>query len=88
MTVGDVPPAERPAGSLHRGWQDELEVALSRAVALGVGLREIVDVARDITISQAVRSTDGSLRHAASRLGVTDRTLQLHRQRQRSHHPA
>jgi transcriptional regulator with GAF, ATPase, and Fis domain len=88
VTVGDVPPAERPAGDLHRAWQDELEVALSRAVALGVGLREIVDVARDIAISQAVRSADGSLRHAASRLGVTDRTLQLHRQRQRNPHPA
>jgi transcriptional regulator with GAF, ATPase, and Fis domain len=88
VTVGDVPPADRPAAGLDHGWQDELEVALGRAVALGVGLREIVDVARDITISQAVRSADGSLRHAASRLGVTDRTLQLHRQRQRSHHRA
>ena len=58
--------------------------ALRHAVASGVPLRQIVDAAREITISLAVSDADGSLRHAASRLGVTDRALQLHRQRQRT----
>jgi hypothetical protein len=65
-------------------WGEELATALRRAVALGVPLREIVDAARDTAITQAVSSADGSVRTAASRLGVTDRTLQLHRARQRN----
>jgi transcriptional regulator with GAF, ATPase, and Fis domain len=87
VTVGDVPPSERAgaAGAAGRvGWRQELARALRHAVASGVPLREIVDAAREITISLAVSDADGSLRHAASRLGVTDRTLQLHRKRQRT----
>jgi transcriptional regulator with GAF, ATPase, and Fis domain len=87
VTVGDVPPAERTraaAPAHHVGWRQELARALSHAVASGVPLREIVDAAREITISLAVSDADGSLRRAASRLGVTDRTLQLHRKRQRT----
>jgi transcriptional regulator with GAF, ATPase, and Fis domain len=83
VTAGDVPPSERPLPGVAPGWQDELATALRRAVALGVPLREIVDAARDTTISLAVSDADGSLRHAATRLGVTDRTLQMHRARRR-----
>jgi transcriptional regulator with GAF, ATPase, and Fis domain len=83
VTAGDVPPSERPLPGTAPGWQDELATALRRAVALGVPLREIVDAARDTAISVAVTSADGSLRHAATRLGVTDRTLQMHRARRR-----
>jgi transcriptional regulator with GAF, ATPase, and Fis domain len=83
VTAGDVPPSERPLPGSARGWQDDFATALSRAVALGVPLREIVDAARDTAISVAVSTADGSLRQAASRLGVTDRTLQLHRARRR-----
>ena len=84
VTVGAVPPSERAraAGAVGRvGWRQELARALRHAVASGVPLRQIVDAAREITISLAVSDADGSLRHAASRLGVTDRTLQLHRKR-------
>jgi transcriptional regulator with GAF, ATPase, and Fis domain len=87
VTVGDVPPSERTraAGDVERvGWRQELARALQHAVALGVPLRQIVDAARELAISAAVSDADGSLRHAASRLGVTDRTLQLHRKRQRT----
>ena len=88
VTVGDVPPAERARAAEDRGvasagarsWREHW-ITPSRS---GVPLREIVDAAREITISLAVSDADGSLRHAASRLGVTDRTLQLHRQRQRT----
>lgn len=88
LTVGDVPPSERPGCDVQQqGWQDGLRGALCHAVALGVPLREIVDVARDATIAAALANANGSLRHAARRLGVTDRTLQLHRQRQRARRP-
>jgi transcriptional regulator with GAF, ATPase, and Fis domain len=83
VTAGDVPPSERPLPGAERGWQEDLAAALRRAVALGVPLREIVDAARDTAISLAVSTADGSLRHAATRLGVTDRTLQMHRARRR-----
>ena len=87
VTVGDVPPSERArtAGDAERvGWRQELARALQHAVASGVPLRQIVDAAREVAISAAVSDAHGSLRHAASRLGVTDRTLQLHRKRQRA----
>jgi hypothetical protein len=48
-----------------------------------VPLREIVEAARNTAIALAVSTADGSLRHAATRLGVTDRTLQMHRARRR-----
>jgi DNA-binding NtrC family response regulator len=83
VTAGDVPPSERPLPGTANAWQDDLATALRRAVALGVPLREIVDAARDAAISLAVSTADGSLRHAATRLGVTDRTLQMHRARRR-----
>jgi predicted amidohydrolase len=83
VTAGDVPPSERPLPGVQPGWQDELATALSRAVALGVPLREIVDAARQTSISLALRTADGSLRHAGTRLGVSDRTLQMHRARRR-----
>jgi hypothetical protein len=35
-----------------------------------------------------VSRSDGSLRRAAGRLGVSDRTLQLHRARRRAGEPA
>jgi transcriptional regulator with GAF, ATPase, and Fis domain len=83
VTVGDVPRPERPRPGSERDWRAELEAALHRAVALGVPLREIVDASRDAAIAVALAGADGSLRHAARRLGVTDRTLQLHRARHR-----
>jgi transcriptional regulator with GAF, ATPase, and Fis domain len=87
VTVGDIPPSERPGGRIEREWQDELGGALRRAVALGVPLREIVDATRDAAIAVAVADGGGSLRNAARQLGVTDRTLQLHRARRRDGAP-
>lgn len=83
VTVGDVPPPERPASGRGRSWYEDLECAMRRAVALGVPLRDIVEATRDAAIAVAVAGADGSLRHAARQLGVTDRTLQLHRARRR-----
>jgi transcriptional regulator with GAF, ATPase, and Fis domain len=83
VTVGDVPPPERPAAGGGSDWRVELEATLQRAVALGVPLREIVDASREAAIAVAMAGAGGSIRVAARRLGVTDRTLQLHRARHR-----
>jgi transcriptional regulator with GAF, ATPase, and Fis domain len=83
VTAGDVPLSERPLPGARSGWQEELATALRRAVAMEVPLREIVDTARQTAISLALSTADGSLRHAATRLGVSDRTLQIHRARRR-----
>jgi transcriptional regulator with GAF, ATPase, and Fis domain len=83
VTAGAVPPDERPTVARARGWRADLDTALHRAVALGVPLRDIVDASRDGAIHAALTGADGSVRRAARRLGVTDRTLQLHRARRR-----
>ena len=88
VTAGDVPPSERPGRASHTDWRDDLARPVTTAVALGVPLRELLDAARDAAISAAVLRADGSLRRAADRLGVSDRTLQLHRARRRAGEPA
>jgi transcriptional regulator with GAF, ATPase, and Fis domain len=88
VTAGDVPPSERPDRGREPNWRDELACALNLAVALETPLREILDATREAAVAAAVAHTDGSLRRAAGRLGVSDRTLQLHRARQRESEPA
>lgn len=53
------------------------------AVTMGVGLREIGRVAEDTAVRIAIAEQAGNLQRAASRLGVTDRALQLRRAVQR-----
>ena len=84
VTVGDVPPPERPRGDPADDWRDDLEAALRGAVHRGVPLKDIVEASRDAAIAVALAAAGGSLRQAARRLGVTDRTLQLHRARRRA----
>jgi transcriptional regulator with GAF, ATPase, and Fis domain len=88
VTVGDVPLMERPDDAAPDGWREDLQTALGRAIECGIPLRDIVDASRDAAIALAVAAANGSLHHAARRLGVTDRTLQLHRARRRGTAPA
>jgi DNA-binding NtrC family response regulator len=88
VTPGDIPPSERPGCAARTDWRDELARPIALAVALGVPLREVLDAAREVAIAIAVSRCDGSLRRAAARLGVSDRTLQLHRARRRAGEPA
>ncbi len=84
ITVGDVPADELPAAELEEDWQDaSFAQAIRRALALGVGLKEIGRVASDTAIRLAISEEEGNLQRAARRLGVTDRALQL-RKAQRS----
>src|SRR5262245_25161495 len=78
ITVGDVPPEERPTiEQPDVTWHDErFEQSIRHALARGVTLRELSRVVGEIAIRIAV-AEEGSLRRAAQRLGVTDRALQL-----------
>ncbi len=81
ITVGDVPEDERPDPSDRPDdWCDEMfERTIRKALAWGVGLKDIGRVAEDVAVRNAVAAEDGNLQRAARRLGVTDRTLQLRR---------
>jgi len=80
VTAGEVPPAERPAAPLPQEWPDpEFEESIGRALAAGVGLKDIGTIARETAVSLALREADGNLQQAARALGVTDRALQLRR---------
>ena len=46
---------------------------------LGAALKEIGRAAEDVAVRYATDEEDGNLHRAASRLGVTDRALQLRR---------
>ena len=80
ITVGDVPEEDRPSeGDRPRAWPHGLEKAISQAVALGAGLREINQLTAETAIRVAIEAEDGNLQRAAKRLGVTDRALQMRR---------
>jgi transcriptional regulator with GAF, ATPase, and Fis domain len=85
ITVGDLPDDEHPAGvPAKESWRvPEFERAISQALSLGVGLREISQAAADTATRIAVQEENGNLRGAARRLGVTDRALQMRRAAQR-----
>jgi len=79
ITVGDIPVNEVPEGEAQgEDWQDDSFVqAIRRALAQGVGLKDISRIASDMAIRLAITDEDGNLQRAAKRLGVTDRALQL-----------
>jgi transcriptional regulator with GAF, ATPase, and Fis domain len=81
ITAGDIPEEERPrAEPGAREWRDgHFELAIRRAVTIGVGLKEISQSAADVAIQIAVRDANGNLPRAARQLGVTDRALQMRR---------
>ncbi|MDH4053542.1 MAG: sigma 54-interacting transcriptional regulator [Rubrivivax sp.] len=81
ITVGDLPDEERPPGdAAPPDWRDgEFDGLLRRALAMGLGLRDISAQAADAAIRVALDDEDGNLKRAARRLGVTDRALQLRR---------
>lgn len=90
VTAGDIPEDDRPTdGEIHRSWPDEqLEKSISDALALGTTLKEITRIAADTAIRIAVCEEDNNLQRAASKLGVTDRTLQMWRATHRLREPA
>jgi transcriptional regulator with GAF, ATPase, and Fis domain len=81
ITAGDIPEDDRPSGDdLPQTWPDEeFERSISNALATGACLKEITRTAAETAIRIAVQSEGSNLQKAASRLGITDRALQLRR---------
>jgi transcriptional regulator with GAF, ATPase, and Fis domain len=86
ITVGDIPPDERPSGAgRSNDWRTDFVAGITRALAAGAGLKEIGRAAEDIAEQIAIEQ-GGSVAAAAARLGVTDRALQLRRALRRDRH--
>jgi transcriptional regulator with GAF, ATPase, and Fis domain len=81
ITAGDIPENERPNGDGEpKDWRYEsLESAVRLAVVSGANLKEIKRSAGEIAERIALEEEQGNLQRAASRLGVTDRALQMRR---------
>jgi transcriptional regulator with GAF, ATPase, and Fis domain len=89
ITVGDLPENERPAGSVaEESWRDAaFETSIRRALARGVGLKEIGKLATESAIRIALDEEEGNLQRAAQLLGVTDRALQMRKAASRQSEP-
>jgi transcriptional regulator with GAF, ATPase, and Fis domain len=86
ITIGAIPDEDRPPGGAapEQNWlEGGFELAIRRAVDLGVGLREIGQAATEAAIRAAIEQEGGNLHRAAGRLHVTDRALQLRRANRR-----
>lgn len=84
ITVGDLDRDACHADASDQDWcGSAFQRSIGRAVAMGIGLKEIGRMAEDMAVRLAVSSENGSLQAAARRLGVTDRALQLRRASQR-----
>jgi transcriptional regulator with GAF, ATPase, and Fis domain len=85
ITAGDIPEDDRPASDdVRRAWPDgDLERSISNALATGASLKQITQGAAETAIRIAVQSADSNLQRAASRLGITDRALQMRRAAER-----
>jgi transcriptional regulator with GAF, ATPase, and Fis domain len=81
ITAGDIPENERPKGEgAPRDWRSAgMEGAVRMAVVAGANLKEIERAAGEIADRIALEEEEGNLQRAASRLGVTDRALQMRR---------
>ncbi len=80
VTVGDLPSDERPAAGRTEDWKNgSFEDAVRKALSVGAHLKDIGKAAEDVAVRLAVTHEEGNLQRAATRLGVTDRALQLRR---------
>jgi transcriptional regulator with GAF, ATPase, and Fis domain len=81
ITVGDLPEEDRPVGgTFRRAWPNaQFETSIAEAVMLGTSLRQISRVTTQTVMRVAVESERGSIKRAATRLGITDRALQVRR---------
>ncbi|MBI5021985.1 MAG: sigma-54-dependent Fis family transcriptional regulator [Ignavibacteriales bacterium] len=88
ITIGDIPEDERPHFEEKRSqWCDQtFESCIRKALLCGVKLKEIGKIAENIAIGITEKETNGNLRHAAEKLGVTNRTLQLRRANSKENH--
>jgi transcriptional regulator with GAF, ATPase, and Fis domain len=85
ITVGDIPEEERPLVDSSDWYDTTFEPPIRRALALGIGLKEIGRAVTETAIRIAIGEEEGNLRRAARKLRVTDRALQLRRAARRQH---
>jgi transcriptional regulator with GAF, ATPase, and Fis domain len=81
LTLGDLAPEDLPGEVSRRSvWHDgAFESCIQRAVFEGASLKEIGKRATDCAIQVALENSQGNVRLAAGKLGVTDRALQIRR---------
>lgn len=85
FTAGDIPEEERPRYDQEcKSWCDSVfDSYIARALAMGLGLKEIGRTAEQIAMRIAVENAEDNLSVAAERLGVNVRTVQKRTQDQR-----
>jgi len=84
ISVGSIPSNDRPSVPFDGDWRTgSFEQGVRRALATGVGLRDIGRGAEEMAVDIAVGEEGGNLQRAARRLGVTDRALQMRRVEQK-----
>jgi hypothetical protein len=85
VTAGDIPEDDRPAAVVQASdWCDrEFEHSIRKALASGMGLKEIGRTAEETAERIAIDDEEGNLQRAAHKLGVTDRALQMRRANRR-----
>ena len=85
-SIGDVPSDERPIEPVptRSALETHFESAAREAIHLGLGLKDIGQLATDCAIQAAIDQERGNLHRAAVRLAVTDRALQLRRAQRRA----
>jgi len=88
ITIGDVPDDDRPQDTRPSRIRllTRFSAAAHEAIELGLGLKDIGQLATDCAIQTAIEQERGNLHRAALRLDVTDRALQLRRAQQRPTH--
>lgn len=81
ITAGNIPESERPAsGAEQKDWRGEsFERSIRRALLLGVNLKTITDAAIETAERLAFEESNDNNARAAEKLGINERTLQLHR---------
>ncbi|MFL5280983.1 MAG: sigma 54-interacting transcriptional regulator, partial [Rhodopila sp.] len=81
ITIGDIPLEDRVAiGTASAVWpESNFRSAVRMAVELRIGMKQIAKIASELAVEQALECENGNLQRAASRLGVTDRALQIRR---------
>ena len=79
ITIGDIPFDELPVYGRDRIWEGpDWELSIQKALNSGISLKEIKKKAGEVAINLVIQDEDGNLQQAARRLGVSDRTLQIH----------
>lgn len=80
ITVGDIPEGDRPRTDQSNDWRDEaFERVIHHALLRGAKLKEIGRNAEETAVRLALSDEQGNLQRAATRLGVSDRALQMRR---------